>query len=381
MPPHIARMPSSGIRHIFEIALGMQGVNFLAVGEPNAPVPRHVLDAAMAAYDRDDTNYTGNAGILPLRQAIQKKLSRDNGINVSVDEIFVTHGATYGLELVMSLLLGAGDQILVPNPGYTTFTMNAVMLQAEAVPYSLLPEHGFMPDIAELEALITPATRAIIINSPSNPLGAIFPEQVLRNLLDFARRHDLWVISDEVYEAFTYGVEHVSVAALDVDDRVFSVFSLSKTYAMTGVRVGYLVTPPEFGTVLRAMIEAGIGCVNSSAQYAAIAAIEGPQDGVREAGELYRDNLAAATGALSEAGINFLQPNGAFYLWIDVSEHSGGDVASWAEDFLRRTKVALAPGSAFGTAGEGWVRVCAAADREKLLDGLSHLPAPAPRAT
>jgi aspartate aminotransferase len=215
------------------------------------------------------------------------------------------------------------------------------------------------------------------VNSPSNPLGFIFPEAVLRQLLEFARRHDLWIISDEVYEYFCYDTPHVSVASFDEDDRVFSVFSLSKTYAMTGIRVGYLVTPPGLSATMRSAQEAAISCVNAPGQYAAIAALTGDHQHVADAKAHYRENLRAAIELLDARGIRYLEPTGAFYLWIDVSFASGGDVANWAEAFLLRNRVAVAPGSAFGRSGEGWIRVCLAATRDDLLEGLRRLPAPA----
>ncbi len=373
---HILSVPGSGIRRIHEIALRLDDVISLAVGEPDLPVAPHIAAAAKAAWDANHTNYTANGGIAPLREAIVAKLARDNGIHVDTEQVWVTIGATQGLHQAMALTLAPGDEVLVPDPGYTTFTMNARMLGAVPVPYPLRPEAGFMPSIDELERVVTDRTRVIIINSPSNPLGTIFPRELLADLLDFARRHDLWVISDEVYEAFTWAGEHVSIASLDTEDRVFSVFSLSKTYAMTGIRVGYLVTPPGLAATMRTVQEASISCVNTPGQYAAIAAITGDQSHVVAAREHYRGNLDAATSLLDARGIRYLAPGGAFYLWADMSHVSGGDVAEWAEGFLLSDRVAVAPGNAFGRSGEGWIRVCLAANRELLLEGLGRLPAP-----
>jgi aspartate aminotransferase len=377
LAPHIASVPASGIRRIHELASDLTGVIMLAVGEPDVAVAPHIAAAAKAAWDADETNYAPNGGIRPLRSALVRSLAERNGLTVELEQVWVTVGATQALHQAMGLVLDAGDAVLVPDPGYTTFTMNARMLQADPVAYRLRVENGFLPDFDELERLVTPSTRAIIVNSPSNPLGVVFPEGVLRELLAFARRHDLWVISDEVYERFVYGTDHVSVASLDEDDRVLSVFSLSKTYAMTGVRVGYLVTPPGLTDVMRRVQEAAISCVSTPAQYAAIAAIEGPQDAVAAASAHYRGNVEAAGAVLDERGFRYLVPSGAFYLWVDVSHASGGDVAAWAERFLLDQHVAVAPGSAFGRTGEGWIRLCAAANRQQLLEGITRLPAPA----
>lgn len=384
---HIPSVPGSGIRRIYEIAAELDGVISLGVGEPDVPIAPHIAAAAKAAWDRDDTNYNPNGGILPLRRAIVDKLAAENTIHAEVEQVWVTIGATQALHLAMQLTLGVGDEVLIPDPGYTTFTMNARILDAHPVPYSLTPERGFLPNLDELEALVTPRTRMLIVNSPSNPLGAVFPREVLEQLLEFARRHDLWILSDEVYERFTWGEPHLSLAALDAEtgasdagggiERVFSVFSLSKTYAMTGIRVGYLVTPPGLAATMRTMQEASISCVAMPDQFAALAAIQGEQSHVATAAAHYRANYLAASAALTARGIRYLEPTGAFYLWVDVSHASDGDVAVWAEHFLLHERVAVAPGSAFGRSGEGWIRLCLAATEADLLAGIAKLPVPA----
>jgi aspartate aminotransferase len=221
---------------------------------------------------------------------------------------------------------------------------------------------------------VTAKTRVIIVNSPSNPLGAVYDRDTLAQLLAFASRHDLWIISDEVYERFVWDTEHVSMASLDTENRVLSVFSLSKTYAMTGVRVGYLVVPPGLALIMRTLQEASISCVAAPDQYAAIAAIEGDQSHVAAARDHYRANYEAVARVLDDRGIRYLHPRGTFYLWVDVGHASGGDVAAWAEQFLIQDRVAVAPGSAFGRSGEGWIRICLAATEEDLLRGVGRLP-------
>lgn len=380
LAPRIETVPASGIRRVFEQAALLRedgtDVTMLVVGEPDVPVAPHIGEAARRAWTEDRTDYTPNGGIAPLRQAIRDKLRRENRIEVDLEQVWVTIGATQALFQAMTVLLSPGDEVLVPDPGYTTFTMNAHILGAVPVPYQLSPQHGFEPDLAALEASITDRTRAIIVNSPSNPLGSVFGEETLRDLLAMAQRHDLWVISDEVYEYFTYGTRHVSIATLDDDDRVFSVFSLSKTYAMTGVRVGYLVTPRGLGATMRTTQEAMISCVAEPDQYAALAAIVGDHSGVQDAREHYRTNLEVAKEVLDACGICYLDPRGAFYLWVDVSHATDGDVAEWALALLQREHVAVAPGSAFGRTGEGWIRVCLAATADDLRRGLGALPAP-----
>jgi aspartate aminotransferase len=378
LAPHIATVPASGIRRIYLLASELDDVLSLVVGEPDVPVAPHIAAAAKAAWDRDDTNYTANAGIPELRAAIVAKLARENNVHVETEQVWATIGATQALHQALHLTLAAGDEVLIPDPGYTIFTMAPRMLDALPIPYSLRPESGFLPNLDELESLVTPRTRVLVVNSPSNPLGTVFPEAVLRDLLAFARRHDLWVISDEVYEYFTWGEPHVSMASLDEDDRVFTTFSLSKTYAMTGIRIGYLVTPRGLAETMRSVQEASISCVNTPAQYAAIAAITGSQQNIADARTHYQENLAAATELLDARGIEYLRPHGTFYLWVNLGHATGGDVADWAERFLLEHRVAIAPGSAFGRSGEGWIRVCVAAKRADLLAGLNRLPVPGP---
>ncbi|MDM7885037.1 aminotransferase class I/II-fold pyridoxal phosphate-dependent enzyme [Curtobacterium citri] len=381
LAPRIETVPASGIRRVYEQAALLQAdgtdVAMLVIGEPDVAVAPHIGEAARRAWSEDRTDYTPNGGIAPLRAAIRDKLRRENRIDVDPEQVWLTIGATQALFQAMTLVLSPGDEVLVPDPGYTTFTMNAHIIGATPVPYRLEPQHDFEPDLEALEASITEHTRAIVVNSPSNPLGSVFGEETLRALLALAKRHDLWVISDEVYEYFTHGTRHVSIAALDEDDRVFTAFSLSKTYAMTGVRVGYLVTPKGLGPTMRTTQEAMISCVAEPDQWAALAAIVGDHQAVQDAREHYRANLAVAKEVLDAGGIRYLDPRGAFYLWIDVSHASGGDVAEWALALLHREHVAVAPGSAFGRSGEGWVRVCLAATPEDLRRGLGALPTPA----
>lgn len=375
--PHIAHMPGSGVRHILERALRRPGTIILAVGEPGEVAGDRIRDAAADAWRAGAIRYTPNGGIPALREAIRGKLARENGLDVDSEQIWVTVGATQALHLAMALTLSHGDEVLVPDPGYTTFKMNAHLLQAVPVPYPLRPERDFQPDLAELESLVTPRTRALIVNTPSNPLGSTFDRSTLEALIALAQRHDLWLLSDEVYERFTWGAPHVSPATLDRDGRVLSVFSMSKTYAMTGARVGWLVTPPGWRQTMLRVQESVVSCVDEPSQRAASEALTGDQSAVAQSAAHYRDNLAAATALLSTRGLRHLAPTGAFYLWIDVSHVSHGDVMAWCERFLDEQGVAVAPGSAFGASGEGWIRVCVASDRSELLEGLSRLPAPA----
>lgn len=376
---HVRDVPVNQIREITEAAWRTPDALVLSIGEPGFPLARHVLDAGMACLDRDETNYTPNAGIPALREAFAARFREDQGVDVGADRVYVVAGAQQGLHLAMSLLLSPGDEVLIPNPGYPTFAMTSRLLSAVPVGYPLYPEHGFQPRTEDIKALITERTRVLVLNSPSNPLGAVLGGDLTRELMELARRHDLWVISDECYEAFTYDVPHVSPARFDGgtsrDARVFTSLTLSKTYGLTGLRIGALLCPPGLKQQMDNVMESIVSCVAAPSQYAALAALTGPQDYVRTAHQHYRDNRDAASAVLDAKGVRYLQAQGAFYLWADVSHVSGGDVRSWVRRFLADSGVALAPGTAFGSIGEGWVRIALCGRKKDLLEGLSRLPA------
>ncbi len=375
---HVRDVPVNQIREITEAAWRTPGALVLSIGEPGFPLPRHILDAGMACLDRDETNYTPNAGIPSLREAFAARFREQQGCDVGADRVYVVDGAQQGLHFAMSLLLSPGDEILIPNPGYPTFAMTSRLLNAVPVGYPLYPDHGFQPRTADIEALITDRTRVLVLNSPSNPLGAVLSEDLTRELVELARRYDLWVISDECYEAFTYDVPHVSPARFDGvlpgGARVFTSLTLSKTYGLTGLRIGALVCPPGLEQKMNNVMESIVSCVASPSQYAALAALTGPQDYVQHAHGHYRANRDAASAVLDAKGIPYLKADGAFYLWADVSHVSGGDVRGWVRRFLAESGVALAPGTAFGSIGEGWVRIALCGKKQELLDGLARLP-------
>src|SRR6478672_7155700 len=212
---HVRDVPVNQIREITEAAWHTPGAIVLSIGEPGFALPRHILEAGMACLDRDETNYTPNAGIPALREAFAARFREHNATAVGAERVYVVDGAQQGLHFAMSLLLSPGDEILIPNPGYPTFAMTSSLLHAVPVEYPLYPDHAFQPRVEDIEALITSRTRVLILNSPSNPLGAVLSEDLVRELVELARRHDIWVISDECYEAFTYDVPHVSPARFD----------------------------------------------------------------------------------------------------------------------------------------------------------------------
>ena len=371
----VAAVAISGIRAIYERAHARPDVIQLAVGEPSVPVDERIRRAAADAWMRDATHYTPNSGIGPLRAAIRGKLARDNGVAAGDDEIHVTPGAAEALFAAMRIALGAGDEVLVPDPGYPSFTMAARAVGANAVPYPLEASNGFRPEGEVLEQLVSRRTRAILVNSPSNPLGVVWDRASLELVVDFARRHDLWIVSDEVYEYFTWGTPHLSLTALSLA-RTLGVFSLSKTYALTGARIGYLVAPAAIAERIRPLQEAIVSCVNEPAQWAAVAALALGREPIDAARAKYAASIATATAVLRERGIRFQEPHGTFYLWIDVSHASRGDVMDWCLRLIDEQHVAAAPGSAFGSRGEGWIRICAAGEPAALAEAMRRLPSP-----
>jgi aspartate aminotransferase len=372
--PHVDTMPRSGIRAIMDLAWQLPGpVIGLHVGEPSFPTAPHILEATADAVLKGHTRYVPNAGLPALREQIGAKVRTVNGIDAADEQVIVTAGGMQALHLALASVLTAGDEVLVPDPGWPNFAMVVQLLQATPVRYELRPETGFQPRPEELARLVTPRTKVILVNSPANPLGTVAPEPLVRDLVRFAAEHDLWLVSDECYESFTFGTPHVSPAVYDTDGRVLSCFSFSKTYAMTGVRVGYLVTPPRLSAVGAKLQEPLIACVNAAAQFGALAALTGPQDQVAEARETYRGRGEAVMRLLTEAGVRHLPPEGAFYLWLDVSDRCGDDVTEWAVRLLRDRGVAVAPGTTFGPAGAGWVRVSLATATDDLLEGMRRL--------
>ncbi|MDA0231057.1 MAG: pyridoxal phosphate-dependent aminotransferase [Proteobacteria bacterium] len=368
----LAAMPSSGIRDTFNRIMGMPDVINLAPGEPNFPTPPHIVSAASRAIEAGHTKYVSNAGLPELREALCRKLKADNGITVDSDEIVVTHGAMGALYSAFVGLIEPGDEVLLPDPAWPNFTMMATLRSAVIRSYHLTAENGFLPDIDELETLVGPATKLLLINTPLNPIGSVIPRARMAALLDFAAAHDLWIICDEAYEALTYTDSFVSAASLGHRDRLIGVYSFSKTYAMTGWRIGYMVVPRAIAPVLADLQEAMISCASTPGQWAALAALEGPQDVVAEMRKAYSERRQLALDVLSKHGVTAHPPDGAFYLWIDI-RGAGVPSRTFADQLLEVDRVAVVPGLDFGPGGEGYVRVSLAAAPEALHEGLERL--------
>jgi aspartate/methionine/tyrosine aminotransferase len=345
----------------------------LEVGEPDLPTPEHVVEAAHQAALAGRTRYAPNAGLPELREALADKVARRNGYGARPGQVVVTQGGIQALYLVLRALLEPGDEVLLPDPAWPNYRMIAHLLGARVLSYPLVAEGDFLPRLEDLERLVSPRTRAILVNSPSNPLGSVVHRELMGEVLAFARRRGLWFISDEVYDEVVFDDVFVSAGSVaEPQDRIVSIYSFSKVYAMTGWRVGYLVAPPDLAKILTGMQEPIISCVNTPAQMAALAAVTGPQDVVQEMSVAYRARRDELLEVLDRGGLPARRPSGAFYVWADVSA-AGATSMELARSLIAREHVAVAPGSAFGELGEGYVRLSLASPREDLLEGTSRL--------
>jgi aspartate aminotransferase len=366
-------MPVSRIREIMELAWADPEAIHLEVGEPDFPTPEHIVEAAHEAARMGLTRYAPNAGLPELREALSEKVARRNGYEARPEQVVVTQGGIQALYLSLRALLEPGDEVLLPDPAWPNYRMIAHLLGVRVLSYPLVSEGGFLPRLEDLERLVTPRTRAMLVNSPSNPLGTVVSRGLMEELLAFARWRGLWFVSDEVYDEVVFDDVFVSAGSLaEQGDRLVSIYSFSKVYAMTGWRVGYLVAPPDLAKILTGMQEPIISCVNTPAQMAALAAVTGPQNIVREMSDSYRARRDELLGVLYSDGLPSSRPSGAFYVWADVSE-AGVPSMEFARSLIEREHVAVAPGSAFGELGEGYVRLSLASSREDLLEGSSRL--------
>lgn len=368
----VSRLERSPIRFILDRAARFPDAIHLEIGQPDFPPPPHVIEAAVRAARDEYTGYTANAGMLSLREAVTVKLARENDIHASPENVVITIGAMEAVFASMAVLLDPGDEILLPDPGYGNFTMAARLVHARPVFYPSLVDESFIPDLDALETLVTPRTKALFINSPCNPTGAVYPEDVLRACLDFCRRHDLYLVSDETYDRFVFEGKHYSPAAWDDEGRVISIFTTSKTYAMTGWRVGYAVMNREIAAAMTKIQEPIVSCVNTIAQHAARAALLGPQDCVQEMLAEYRRRRDLAVRLAKEHNLRVSYPQGAFYMLVDISSQPL-DSLTFSCRLLDAEHVAVAPGRSFGVLADRYVRISLCASPAALEAGLPRL--------
>ena len=368
----VASLPRSGIREIMELAWSVGDAIHLEVGEPNFPTPAHAVEAAHRAAVDGFTRYTPNAGIPELREALAAKVRERNGIEAGPEQIVVTPGAVVGLYSAIAAVADHGSEILLSDPCWPNYHLMMDMLGMTAVRFPLSAAESFVPSAARIEPHITERTRALVLNSPGNPSGATTPRGALRELIELARAYDLWVLSDEVYDEIWFDKPSVSAGPLDPDGRVVTFFSFSKTYAMTGWRVGYMVTPPDLTESVIKAQEPITSCVNAPAQKAAVAAVTGPQHMVAEMRDSYRERRDLVVELLEAEAIPYVRPTGAFYLMADVSGSGLGGL-EFARRLVTERGVAVVPGITFGSAGAPYVRVSLATAPDLLMEGVTRL--------
>lgn len=365
-------MPQQAIREVMELAWARPSTIHLEVGEPDFATPSNIVEAAHRAALEGHTRYSPNAGIPELRAALAAKLQRVNGYTVDPSQVVVCNGGVQALHATLLTLTDPGDEVLLPDPGWPDFAQMVTLVNARPRFYQQTAHTGFLPSVEELEQLLTPATRVLVVNSPSNPLGAVIPRELAVELVAFAERHDLWLISDECYDEMTFDGPSVSPMAVAPSPRIISIYSFSKVYAMTGWRVGYAVACKEVAALLTRVQEPLISCVNAPAQLAALAAVTDSQDVVIEMRDAYRLRRDRAIELLAGSRVALQPPAGAFYLWLDISCYAS-DSAEFVRGLIDDQAVAAAPGTAFGAAGAGFVRLSLAASLEDLLEGIRRL--------
>jgi aspartate aminotransferase len=368
----VQHLPRSGIRRVFDEASKYPDCIRLEVGEPSFTTPQHIKDAAASAMDSNFTKYTPNAGIADLREGLAQKLKARNKIVVAPDQIVVTPGGVAAVFSTLTALLNKGDEVLIADPSWPNYLQMTILLGASPVFYPLRIENDLVPTAADIESKITPRTKVLLLNSPGNPTGAVIPEHQLREILAVANKHNIWVISDEVYDEIYFNEPPLSLQPFDEEERVISVFSFSKTYAMTGWRVGYLTGPSAIvNHVLRAQ-EPISSCVNSIAQKAALAAITGDQTCVADMRSAYAKRAKLVTSIFDKQGVQYARPTGAFYTMVDITASGMSDI-DFVSRMITEKRVAVVPGSAFGPGSGNFVRVSLASSESDLEIGANQL--------
>jgi aspartate aminotransferase len=355
---NVFRIDTSGIRKIFEAA-GSNAIN-LGLGQPDFDTPAHIKEAAIKAIDEGFTGYTVGPGIPELREALSRKFEEENGFSVSPQEIIVTSGASEGLSIALAALLNPGDEVLISNPGFVSYNALVEILNGKAVSVPLSEDLTMKPE-SVLEN-ITPKTKALMLNSPSNPTGAVASKADIKALAEIADDYNITIISDEVYEYFIYEGEHVSPASYS--DNVITVNATSKSYAMTGWRLGYVAAKKEYTDQMLKVHQYIQACANSIAQKAAYAAVTGPKDSVNTMREEFRKRRNVLVKGLNDLGMECPLPKGAFYAFPKVS-----DSAEVASRFISNG-VVVVPGTAFGSGGDGHIRLSYAASMENIEKAL-----------
>jgi aminotransferase len=371
----VASIQRSGIREIFDLAQNIPNVINLGIGEPNFKTPKYIDDAAKNAIDQGFDKYTVNIGIPELREQISRKLKRDNQIDADPKkEIIVTAGATQAIFLIMSCLLEQDDEVLLPTPIFTAYEYSARLSGAKPIQCPLNERGSFGFDLENLARHCTKRTRILVLNSPCNPTGVVYGEKDVRKILEFVAERDMYLISDEIYEKYLYeGAKCFSPACVnEFKNSVITVNGFSKTFAMTGWRLGYAAATEEIISAMTRFNMYNSVCPNSIAQKAGVAALKESLDFFEAVLKNYEKARKLMTAYLEEMSLSYVKPFGAFYIFPDISSVTK-DSVSYCKTFLTEQHVATVPGSSFGNAGEAHIRLSYSADEVPMVIGLEKM--------
>ncbi|SDF15861.1 aminotransferase class I/II-fold pyridoxal phosphate-dependent enzyme [Sporolituus thermophilus] len=372
--PLVKSIPPSGIRRFFDIVAEMKGVISLGVGEPDFITPWHIRESCIHGLHRGYTAYTSNFGLLELREEIARLLARDYQVTYDPrKEVLVTVGVSEAFDLAMRAVLSPGDEVLVPEPSYVSYKACVTLAGGKPIPVPTTIDNEFRLTPALLEAYITPRTKVLVIGYPNNPTGAVMTREELVQIAAFVKKHDLIVISDEIYGRLTYEGTHTCFASLpDMRDRTILLNGFSKAYAMTGWRLGYACSNPDFIAAMTKIHQYTMLCAPITAQVAAIEALRNGEASVEKMVSEYNRRRRLMLNGFREMGLTCFEPKGAFYIFPSIKE-TGMDSLSFAETLLKEEKVALVPGSAFGDSGEGYVRCSYANSAANLAEALERI--------
>jgi aminotransferase len=375
LSPVVRDMPPSGIRRFFDMLNEMKDVISLTIGEPDFTTPEPIRRAATASLESGETHYSANAGMIELRQLIAADL--EARLSLSYDprtEIVVTVGASEALDASLRAVCQPGDEVIHHEPCFVAYGPCIQLAGGRPVAVATTQATDFALTPAMVEAAVTPDTRAIFLGYPNNPTGAVLDRDALEGIADIARRHDLLVISDEIYERLVYGGhEHAAIASLPaMRERTIHIGGFSKAYAMTGWRIGYVAAPAGLMAGIAKIHQYGIMCAPTPAQYAAMEALRSGEPFVQAMHAEYERRRVLMTRRFNEMGLTCFEPRGAFYCFPNVRDATGLDDEQFAQELLREEHVAVVPGSAFGPSGAGHVRACYATAYEQIVEAMDR---------
>ncbi len=364
----------SGIRKFFDIVNEMDDVISLSVGEPDFDTPWHIRDEGIYSLEKGRTFYTSNAGLKELKEEICKYLKRKQGVEYDPDhEVFLTVGGSEGIDAAMRAMLNPGEEVLIPQPSFVSYEPCAILAGGVPVIIELKAENEFRLTAEELEAAITEKTKLLVLPFPNNPTGAILEKKDLEELAEVIIKHDIFVMSDEIYAELTYKEKHTSIVEIPgMKERTILINGFSKAYAMTGWRLGYACGPKEIIAQMLKIHQFAIMCAPTTSQYAAVEALRNGDDDVAEMREAYNQRRRYLMHAFKEMNLPCFEPFGAFYVFPCIKEF-GMTSDEFATRFLKEEKVAVVPGTAFGDCGEGFLRISYAYSLDNLKIAMQKL--------